>query len=341
MSKQEQMAYKMEPAGHEKPEEKRKYKQEKGLAHAFVEYLNKFDDDLSAARNFSTASQMIRKLKPTVSEMHGLLIGFKDYENCKNWDHAAGTFASAVYNKVPDKEIVFDLELDEVDFVGYKLKKGKTIINKGALGWFFGCDSEGMVINRGEATSELGAGARAPVINYGSAGESMGYYAKAQIINHGDAETIGYFDEDAGHYKETPGLILNYGNVCQLGGLASGLVINLGDVGERTGENSTKSSMLINYGIAGEKFGCGSEGIIIAVKNPKTFERCRSAKTIIKEDEIKYLPKLKKYLDNFKAELETGRNNHEKALKVLENFGNAKKIQKDIETILRKEGYRV
>lgn len=334
MTKLEQMTYKMLPAGHDKGQTKRNYQQkDKSLEKAFLQFLENWDEPKC---NFP--ERMVKNIKPSVEEMHSLLLAYQDHEKIA-W---AGGFVSGVYNQAPDKTIVFDLKLaTPINYLGKELPKNKTIINRSTIGDYFGCLAEGTVINEGKTDLEMGSYAKGPVINLGETGDNLGMGAKGPILNYDCALSIGTSNSD--REDVTYGPILNYGTVGEMGPLAKSLIINLGDAGERMSVSALKSSVTINYGTAGRAFGISSRGIVLAFKDPKSFGPQSYAKLAWGAEDCKCVPALAKYLKNLKELFEKGRKDYRIALQVLESLGPKPniKIQKDIEQIVKRAGYDI
>jgi len=319
------MGYKFTGSGHEVPEEKRKYDHNVGLTGAFIRCLSNFE------KGELKAEPYIKDLETSIEEMHSILPAFQDHEN---FFDAAGQFLSAVYNKVPDTQIVFDVKLDiRLAAVGRKLAKNKTLINRAAVHGV-GDWAVGTIINEGSA-EYAGFGATGDVINLGNA-EQLGINASGKVINYGDAQIMGIKDELDANLRNTAQLI-NYGHVEELGNSVRFLVINLGTTGERTSAIALPGSITINYGKTGRNFGSQSEGILLAYENPASFGQKSRAKIAWSKEDCKEAPRLWKYLTNLKEKLETGRTDYKKALAVLEEMN----VHKDISKIIRKEGYEI
>lgn len=88
----------------------------------------------------------------------------------------AGLFLSALYSKMDEKDIIFDLDAGKVDFIGYNLK-GKRLVNRGEAGNWMG-------------------GYAGSVVNFGSGGDGMGGYADL-ILEAGKSRSVGWVKEGA------------------------------------------------------------------------------------------------------------------------------------------------
>jgi len=321
----ELMGYKFKGSGHEVPEEKRKFDQNGGLARVFLAYLDSF------GKTKLEPSVLIKDLEASVEEMHSILPAFQDH---KRFCEATGLFISAVYNKVPDTQIVFDVKLDvRLSEIGIKLAKNKTLINRATVN-DIGAHSEGTIINEGDV-EYVGFGNAGNIINLGTAGH-LGIYASGKVINYGKADRIGAEPQPKDNLITTAQLI-NYGSARKIGEGAGSLVINLGIAGHRMSCMASPDSTIINYGKAGRDFGSRSEGIVLAYEKPESFGMKSRAKLAWNQEDCEAAPKLWKYLKALKEKLETGRTDYKKALAVLEEMN----IQKDIAKIIRKEGYEI
>lgn len=210
----EQMAYKMQPAGHEKPEEKRKYeKPSNKLASAFEEWVKEYPDDSMSIpvtpddretffdKSYSKAQNLTEKLNASVAEAHALAILYRDHPKC----FYAGLFISAIYNKSQEKDIIFDLHECRIDLLAYKLVKGKRLINYEKLEGDTGFKSE------------------SPIINYGTMLE-VGADSSSLIMNLGHADLLGGY---GGNYRPEPTpVIINFGTCSTITGTC-GIVLSL------------------------------------------------------------------------------------------------------------------
>jgi len=317
MSKLEQMAYKMQPAGHDAPEPKRKYeKPQNKLKEAYEKWLKLNDysnyDEVSdnVTPCYESALQLTRKLEFSLADVHGLLLEYMD--NLK--PHLAGLFASALYRRVPEKEITFDLPIEQrLDFIGFKLPKDKTLISKiptrQDLGKFaggtivnandtadgFGNQSTGIIINYGETGNQPCTGAKGAIINYGNCGEHFAGVARFVVINAG--VTGGNFADGA-----------------------QGIAINLGTADECMGIELGYHGMLINYGKAGRGLGENALGLILCFKNPKSYDEDTTQCILKKPRQCAKYVELRKYLDNLTIKLEKGRKDYRTAIKLAQQL---------------------
>lgn len=306
-SKIELMTYEMKPAGHDKPEDKRKYeKPANDVSKAFEQWLVGLPgmatlDDYKG-RFYSKAADLIHNIEIDLGSAHALLLYYQDHPKIQS----AGLFISAVYNKVPDKEIVYDLEIDkEIDYLAANLKKDKTFVSRIPAGYNMGDSATGTIVNYSEAAHWFGAEAKGLVLNYGSAGETAGHHCNA-IINYGSTE------DQLGQYADTA---INLGKTKDRFGGVEKLAINYGTTAWGMGHESKNDSTVINYGKAGEGLGANAEGRIISLKKPKSYGDTSLCKLILQENECRQMPRLSKLLNSLKTKLEQGRHDHKKAIK--------------------------
>jgi len=179
----EQLAYKLEPAGHEEQRPTRKYSEpDQRLKEAFEKWLkNNYTHDMSDPRWYDEALKLTAKLDCDLDAAHGLLYAYQDHPKI----FMAGAFISTLYNKIPDKEIVYDLQLPvPIIELGIWLSKDKIIVNKSTTVCHnFGICAMGTIINCGNATS-LGSKSCGYVINLGSTG-GLAPRSKGPVLNDG------------------------------------------------------------------------------------------------------------------------------------------------------------
>jgi len=325
----EQMTYKMQPAGHEEPAPKRNYgKPDSKLASEFEKWMTEFsrtaasyygqiDDDFPLYRS---AEKAIQKLEISADQVHGLLLQYQDHPLI----NLSGFFISALYNKVPEKIIVIDTKLNHPDcYLGYKLAKDKTLVNLSELeSEMFGYYAEGTLVNLGKIGDRFGSSSLGPLLNYGIAGDYFGVSA------------------GKGEYRETiEGPVLNFGETGNcLGRAARCPVINFGKTGERLG--SENWTLVVNCGEAGDKMAWAATGKILPIKRPNG--RVEGGKgTIVYDNEL--FPKLGIYFEQMRAKFEKGRNDYKLALQALEKLGEnpGEKVIQDIEAILKRANYGI
>jgi len=204
MSKLEQLAYKMQPAGHEKPQDRRKYdKPNRKLAEAFEKWLK--SSATTPAKYYKRALAYTKGIEASVEEAHALLWTRQDHPRI----HEAGFFLSAVYNRSNNEEIIFDMNLvTAVNFLAYQLQKNKTFINcADSTGMYCGFHSKGKLINYGKAGIDFGGLNASQVLNYGYS-PILGREAKL-VINLGACKLV-----------PRCGLLLNLGTVDNVSALS-------------------------------------------------------------------------------------------------------------------------
>jgi len=321
MSKLETMAYKMQPAGHEEPPKRRKYeKPPSKLRKAFESWFTfetPYDEmrDRDFKQYYELALKLTENLEIRLDDAHALLISYQDHPNITS----AGLFVSAIYNKIADEEIVFDLPLDvHINNLGYKLAEGKLLISKADTGNALGRASLAPVINYGQSGFQMGHSSKAPVINFGICMNRMGDYAKNSIVN------LGVCRYESGNFRY------------------SELAINFGTCGPQFGWESKK--LIINCGKAEYTFAPGMvEGLIIAIEDPESFASFayKNASKLLKAEDCMKIPELVKYVQDLKERLEKGRTDYKAIKDVVQELSQPKVIRSNIEAILRGHGYDV
>lgn len=321
MSKSEQMTYKMEPAGHESVPNKRKYeKPESRLIEVFENWFRelpsagKILDEVLEKREYDKAVEMTKEIRPTFADANALLLAYQDRPKIKS----AGLFVSALYNRVKERELLFDLDLPTpVNYLGFKLPKDKVLINKSKVGSWFGYDASGPVINYGQAQDHAGCGSKGLVANYGITVGSLGLDSSGLLLNLGKTST-GF------------------------GILSKGIAANFGTAAHFFGDEA--HGILINAGRAEVFAPKMPQAIMIALENPiKHGHRLASieAKYLLDSNTCKKLPKLVNYINNLWNAFEDGIEDYHKVLAAFEKVGPAAKIRQDISDILRKGGWNV
>jgi len=310
MSKLEQMAYKMQPAGHEAPPPKRKYTQKRSVISAYEEWVEKCSKD-KKQHPYKLAVEAIKNIDCAVENAHALLITHKDKPI--NIEQKDGIFVSAIYNEAPDKIITIDFDT-ETSLLGYKLAKSKTIVVQGKVGAEAGFQAQGNIISYGINTNLLGENASGTILNYGHATSGL-------------ASTL-----------KKSGLGINMGTAAGFGSEAKGVIINLDDAMDFFAGNN--KGMVINAGVFGRYFAENATGIIITTEQIRDPEE-PTWKLFI--DPKQCPEELLKYIEGLKSKFEQGREDHMAAIAAIGELGPTpgKKVRKDIETILRKAGHHV
>jgi len=174
VSKLEQMAYKMQPAGHEEPPKRRNYaKADTKLRQIFETWLNGdyiVNHTYHADEMLEDAQRMLKGIKATPEELHALLIPYQDHPRFK----LTGLFLTGFYNVCRENEIHFDVPLEEeIDHVGYRLAENKILINKATMGYLCGEMANGNIIN------------------YGTVGNSFCLRSDCKALNYGTVQDLG------------------------------------------------------------------------------------------------------------------------------------------------------
>jgi len=232
-----EMSYKFKGSGHEVPEEKRKYQKPSTYKEPSSELKKTFEKWLESCQHstsgfdagYDQAKQVLNGIDAQVAEAHGLLIAYQKIKNIEK----AGFFVSAIYNKAPDKEIVFDLSLEKsIQGLGYELAEGKTLVNTSKRVASLGEKSSGHIINLGSVEDLAKDAVKGLYINEGEAT----YFATLDVkdgiyVNKGEAECFASGSDDASEgYGPLNGTFLNFG-VCGDAGMGftfqGGVLVNL------------------------------------------------------------------------------------------------------------------
>jgi len=306
----EAMAYKMQPAGHEEPQKRRKYeKTEAAPIQAFVKWLDAVPRmDENEEFEYKRAQTLLTKKSYSIEDVNALLLNSQGHPNFEK----SGLFISAMLNKLKEKTIIFDLSLDtKIEYLGYRLSKDRILISKVPTGSSFGSDTEGVVINESETGFFMCHLAEGLGINYGKAGLNLGDSSK-NILNYGIA---------ASNAGEEANFFINVGETEEeCARFIQRLAVNLGKTGLSFGEEAKADSTLVNAGYADKGFANAAGGRIVAAKAPTTYGKLDSAKLIFREDECSKYPKLGKLLQDLKEQLEKGRNDYREAIKAMKSL---------------------
>ncbi len=162
----ESLTRKFHPAGFEQPEGSRReyvrprdelqklfYKWFEGLCNDYPyweegirEWAYPFRE--VAEEEYIKACELVKHLgEIPYIEVNSLLI---DFEPKSFAQQKAGLFLSACYNKSPQQVIVFGFNAPQIWYIGYKLERGKILVNNGEVGQEFGALFPGVVINNGD-----------------------------------------------------------------------------------------------------------------------------------------------------------------------------------------------
>lgn len=304
--KSESLAYKLQPAGHEASNAKRKYASpDKKLELAFEKFLKK-TYRVNPDKYGEFAKELLKNVQASVDEAHALVVKYQEHPDIRD----AGNFISAIYNKAPEKTIVYEFDIP-IDFLAHKLAKDKIFVNKGYGGFYVGGASRGIIVNQNLTCGTFGFEAQGPVINYGKSGNNVGTGSSGLLLNQGEME-----DQVA---MKNSGVAINQGKISGIYGLLS-------------------TGMIINQGVANSSCGYLSTGIVLLLRKPKRVDRTERMQLLLRPADCKKMPELENYLNNLKQNFASGKDDYRKVLSVLDDLGPAPhdRIKKDIEGILKK-----
>lgn len=329
--------YKMQPAGHDAPAPKRKYPEpDRRLAQTFETWLSRMSPlwvPIAQLRyelldqHYEAAVNLTANLQVSQAEAHSLLIKYQEHRLIE----CAGVFISAIYNKLPDKEIVFDLILEKSPkYLGHRLALGKSLINRGKLDEKAGHKSSSPVVNYGVVADNFGDSANAPVLNYGHCGDFMGSFALAAIN----------FGECGRNMGDVTLNLVNLGECGVYSGHANGPALNFSKAGR-------KSLFRVNWSDEENELKWGEDFVAAlhphrksdSVRPHEKFDCLLLDSRILRRSDVERLPELREYLDWLKAQFEKGRTDYKLAIKALEEVNTCDKIQKNIEEILQRANY--
>jgi len=153
-----------------------------------------------------------------------------------------------------------------------------------------------VLIAKANTGGELGWEAEGMVMNYADTGEQLGYNAKGPIINYGKAG--GRVEEIP---SKTTGLFINIGTISgNLGWGLEGAVLNLGKAHTMMGD---------------------FEGVTLVDLQGLHVNPIDLPEVHIKYKHYAKVPKVRSYLDDLISKLELGRNDHNAAIKAIEDLG--------------------
>jgi len=318
--KLEQMAYKMQPAGHEEPAPRRNFgKPDSKLAQVFERWIENARVHVGAMTNYELLGICDSNLQPTLEELHSIVLHYQDHPKRQE----IGLFLSYYFNKSPEEVICYELDTDWMTSLGYRLPGGKTLVNLGKTGPSFGYQAHGILINAGEAGYTAGTEIEAePQL-------SRGY---CSFIN---LNKIGTY---VGSSSDT--LLVNLSNAdLGFGTSAKGAILNFGSCGAQLASSTHYPCMLINDGKS-YLVGHNSSGLLISTTQTH-FGNTEHARRVFKQNECEQIPELVKYVGNLRAMFEPAKNDWKKALEAVKQLGpNAhNKIKQDVEEILWRANY--
>ena len=123
------------------------------LYKAFEGWLN----DLTNVRleqDYLAAVRLVSDVSATPEDANALLVSVSDRVEDDNRIRKAGLFASAVYNRIKPDKLVFDVDAEDINFIGYRFEG--LLVNNGEAGNWFGQFANGLVVNNGKAGDWFG-----------------------------------------------------------------------------------------------------------------------------------------------------------------------------------------
>ncbi|MBI4182184.1 MAG: hypothetical protein HY520_04430 [Candidatus Aenigmarchaeota archaeon] len=289
----ESAAYRFPPAGHEPPRRRARHREpDSKLARIFEQWLDGQTDFLSdyyKTRGIEKGQYLdilktMGELSSTTSieEAHSLLLRFQDHPNVR----AAGLFLSAIYNRGPATDIVFDLDLENSPLMmGYGLPRSKIFINRTAIG-----------------TYESSSGGL--FINYGKTNISWGHdtFKKTMMVNYGETSDF---------LSSLQGLLINLGQTgFDFRCLDHGIALNFGEAGSEMGSTAEAGTITVNAGVAGTNFAKDTAGYVIAMKAPRSFGTTSDSRLLLGEPACLSRRGLVSYLGEVRDALERGRTDY-------------------------------
>jgi len=180
------LAYKLEPAGHEERPKRKYTTPSRKLVNAFEKWLDSSqnDEEWLPDRTYRRAEETLKGIDASIDEAHSLVM--------KNQDHPsitkAGYFLSCIYNKSPEKQIVYDLPVP-LEGIGYRLPKNKSLVNKTHGSYNLGLQSAGVTLNYADYDCESSYNAfnsSGIFVNYGKNKGELGRNSQGYVINCGE-----------------------------------------------------------------------------------------------------------------------------------------------------------
>lgn len=307
------LAHKFKGSGFDTPEEKREYKEpDKRLQEAFERWLNHKQDIRNKAQLYDVANKYLEGIEATIEDAHALLLKYQDHSIAGLRTHFdspsikdAGFFASAIYNKQPEKRIVFDIDLSLWD-LGYCLEQGKTLIALRNTGQGLGRGARGTIINYGDTKWEAGSGSEGLCVSYGSSQGEFGRHCYGVSVNMSERYALQMIPGTAGY-------LLDFAKT----------------------EKDTDWGELAENALRYEDPKSPYQDI-------KPFEIRNFTIEHMLTHKEKKIPELWEYLMRLKQTLEQGRD-PKKAFEMVDSFGPepAKTIKATIDDIFKRHGYEI
>jgi hypothetical protein len=195
-------AYRMDPKGHVRMQKKECVQPLRDLTSLCLESLEEsrrydpFSYDTSRGFLYRMNCELVKGIIAEPSQITDALCHPSVREHDEH--HSAGFFASALINNLPETVIVFDADLQHVNWIGYNSKH--LVINRGSVGDYFG-ENAIALINFGHAGNKsahhLGNGVKKIAVNAGTYGGFFAVGSKAVTIDIG-ANKLPRFSDGAG-----------------------------------------------------------------------------------------------------------------------------------------------
>lgn len=315
--------YGVKSVGHDAPLSERTLVAPQGdLQVVFEEFLNSppslqpgVTENLK--EKYTLAETGLDNLKRPISvdEAHSLLFLF---QNHPDFFGKAGIFISAVYNRVPERVIVLDLELPKVPLdLAYNLSANKVFVNKKRISTSAGYDAKGILINYGAAAN-------------------IGWNGAPKLLNYGAAETVG----GCFNCSFDLSLLINAGTAGpSFGAWVHGIAIDFGKTKSINAGYST--SLVISTGTAAIKYTTSEvlrDGRIICFQEPTIKGPLENIK-VLHPKEVNRIVGLRAYVEKIREKIELGRNDVDKAIEAMDSL-NADTIKKDLERMITSAGVR-
>ncbi len=260
------------------------------LYHAFGEWLKGTPESIDFLINerkpencYSKALELIGRIvglkERTTEDIQVVLLQYQDDPKIRY----GGLFLSAYYNLIDQKDLVWDLDIDErIDWIGYRLDRGKRLALKADSGDWIGHQSNGLLANYADVKGRMAPYAKAPAVNFGNVGLHMAWRAEGAVVNFGSVEgSMAWSAKDPS---------VNFRTVTEnMASEAKGSVVNCGSVGEHMARDAENIQAKI------------------AIRNPDG-EFYRNGKICLDEEQTKKHPRLIAYFEEFKRQGEAYRN---------------------------------
>ena len=206
----------------------------------------------------------------------------------------SGIFLTAFYNAIDAKNIEFDAEADDlIDYVGFGLRSGKTLVLRSDTGENTGSCSKGAIVNHAKSKI-LGDSAECDIINYGES-ETAARGFKGRFLNYGQIKEFG---------KTKEGVVVNFGHVDKFDedeDAGTGILINMETCGSFPGVGV---DIAINFGEA-EDFDCFRDGLFINSGTVKIKQLTQGDSMVCLDLSKREHAEIKQYIDDLKKKIES------------------------------------